>query len=133
MENNENAVFFYLSDALVGSLHAGANALGRFVSELDGHLRQKQHFIKEKREELLMVQDLQEADGELGVHLGGHPEAERVVHEVCLDQQVHRLSAERQRQVDVLHQNPAPVQHRILDQPPRRHLLTLTHRHRLQL
>lgn len=39
---NTNLYVLYLSDALVGSFHAGPDALGRFVGELDGHLQTHQ-------------------------------------------------------------------------------------------
>ena len=74
----------------VSPLKPRPQALRRLVGELDGHLQQR--------------------DGEEAVRLGGHPQAEAVVHAVRLSHRVHQLVQEVQAQVAVLQQSPAALQ-----------------------
>lgn len=80
---------------LIGALQAGADALRRFIRELDRHLQQ--------------------SDGELVVDLRGHPQTKSVVDVLCLDECIHCLIAERKGEMDVLQQDPPAACHRIGD------------------
>ena len=71
-----------LSDVGVRPLQAGPDALRRLVGELDGHLQQP--------------------DGEVLVDLGRHPQPEVLVDFLSIDDSLHDLLAELQRQVAVL-------------------------------
>ena len=70
---------------------------------------------------------LQEADGELGVHLGGDPDAELVVNGVCLHNGVHHLVDVVQTQMAVLEQQPPPVLCALGQNTACVHLLSLSH------
>ena len=75
----------------VGALESCFDAVGRLVRELDG--------------------DLQQADGELGVRLGGDPDAEQFVDVLRFRERDQQFLHELQTQVTVLQKRPAALEH----------------------